>query len=91
MGPWLPVERTANTLIILADVQADLSLRWAHKSFGWFCHVRLINKTGYFNDCYNYAPNFEEVDGPYWFRVVRACVRGCVRASIRRKPCMIGF
>ena len=21
-----------------ADAQADLSLRWAHMSFGWFCH-----------------------------------------------------
>ena len=23
---------------------------------------------------YDYAPNFEEVDGAYWFRVVRACI-----------------
>ena len=22
-----------------ADAQADLSLRWAHRSFGWFCRV----------------------------------------------------
>ena len=22
----------------------------------------------------NYAPNFEEVDGAYWLRVVRACI-----------------
>ena len=29
--------RTAKTLIRL-DAQADLSLRWAHKSFCWFCH-----------------------------------------------------
>ena len=21
------------------DVQADLSLRWAHMSFRWFCHA----------------------------------------------------
>ena len=30
---------------------------------------------------------FEEVDGAYWFRVVRACVH----ASVRQKPCMLGF
>ena len=30
-----------------------------------------------------YAPNFEEVDGAYWFRVVRACVR--------QERCMLGF
>ena len=29
-----------------------------------------------------YAPNFEEVDGAYWFRVVRLSVQ---------EPCMIGF
>ena len=34
-----------------------------------------------------YAPNFEEVDGAYWFRVVHPCVR----ASVRQKPCMLGF
>ena len=31
--------------------------------------------------CSFYAPNFEEVDGAYWFRVVRPCVRACVRSS----------
>ena len=36
---------------------------------------------------YHYAPNFEEVDRAYWFRVVRVCVR----ASIRQEPCMLGF
>ena len=30
--------RTAKTLINWADVQADLSLRWAHRPFGWFCY-----------------------------------------------------
>ena len=30
-----------------------------------------------------YAPNFEEVDGAYWFRVVRACVRPSVHACNR--------
>ena len=29
--------RTAKTLIRLGDVQADLSLRWVHMSFCWFC------------------------------------------------------
>ena len=33
-----------------------------------------------------YAPNFEEVDGAYWFRVVRASVRLSVQ-----EPCMLGF
>ena len=33
------------------------------------------------NDDYSddYAPNFEEVDGAYWFRVVRACVHPFVK------------
>ena len=24
---------------VLVDAQADLCLRWAHKSFPWFCHA----------------------------------------------------
>ena len=40
--PQLPIERTAKTLIrpggCWADAQADLSLRWAQRSFCWFCH-----------------------------------------------------
>ena len=43
----------------------------------------------------DYAPNFEEVDGAYWFRVVRPSVRPSVRASVRpsvhQEPCMLGF
>ena len=35
----------------------------------------------------NYAPNFEEVDWAYWFRVVLPCVR----PSIRQEACMLGF
>ena len=35
-----------------------------------------------------YAPNFEEVDRAYWFRIVRACVRPCILSS---KTCMLGF
>ena len=34
-----------------------------------------------------YAPNFEKVAGAYWFRVVFPSVR----ASVRQKPCMLGF
>ena len=32
---------------VWADAQADLSLRWAHMSFCWFCHevAQLVNKT----------------------------------------------
>ena len=41
LGPQLPIERTAKTLIKLADTQADLSLRWAHRSFCWFVMRRL--------------------------------------------------
>ena len=32
------IERTAKTLIRLGDAQAGLSLRWAQRSFCWFCH-----------------------------------------------------
>ena len=47
-------------------------------------------------NCCNYAPNFDEVDGAYWFRVVRASVRppvcACMLACVRlSKPCMLGF
>ena len=46
--------------------------------------------------CLYYAPNFEEVDGAYWFRVVRPCVRVSVRHTflmhaISYKSCMLGF
>ena len=33
-----------------------------------------------------YVPNFEEVDGAYWFWVVHASVRLSVQ-----EPCMLGF
>ena len=38
-----------------------------------------------------YAPNFKEVDGAYWFRVVRPCV--CVQNmhAISYESCMLGF
>ena len=26
-------------ITVIKDAHADLSLRWAHKSFCWFCHV----------------------------------------------------
>ena len=37
-GPQLPIEHTAKTLIRGSHAQADLNLRWAHRSFCWFCH-----------------------------------------------------
>ena len=38
--------RTAKTLIRLGGAQADLSLRWAHMPFCWFCHVAAQIKIG---------------------------------------------
>ena len=38
-GPELPTERAAKTDQNWEDAQADPSLRWAHISFCWFCHV----------------------------------------------------
>ena len=39
----------------------------------------------------NYAPNFEEVGGPYWVRIVRACIYSpCfLMHSIAYEPCML--
>ena len=39
LGPWLPTEWTANDWSDWADARADLSLRWAHRWFCWFCHA----------------------------------------------------
>ena len=41
LGPQLHVELTAKTL------QADMSLRWAHRLFCWFCHEAAILKIGH--------------------------------------------
>ena len=30
---------------ILSKIQADLSLRWAHRSFCWFCHAKAHTQT----------------------------------------------
>ena len=44
-----------------------------------------------------YVPNYEEVEGAYLFRVVRACGHLLVRSShflvqsISYEPCMLGF
>ena len=38
VGPQLPIKRTAKVLIRRADAQADLSFRWVHWPFCWFCH-----------------------------------------------------
>ena len=56
LGAKLPTERTAVLWSVLADApgwpgqmsQADLSLRWAHRSFCWFCHAasQIIARTG---------------------------------------------
>ena len=48
LDPWLPFERTAKTLVRLADAQADLSLRWAHNHFVGFKMRRLNLWTGWF-------------------------------------------
>ena len=37
LDPWLSLKLTAKTLIRLGH--ADLSLRWTHRSFCWFCHT----------------------------------------------------
>ena len=40
--PWVlsyPFSAQRRLLSDWADAQADLSLRWAHMSFCWFCHV----------------------------------------------------
>ena len=41
----------------------------------------------------HYAPNFEDVDGAYCFRVVRPFVRASVQNmhAISYEPCMLGF
>ena len=36
-----------------ADVQADLSLRWAHRSFCWFCHA--VAQFSYWNHFRNHC------------------------------------
>ena len=36
LGPLLPIESTVKT-DQTRDAQADVSVRWAHMSFCWFC------------------------------------------------------
>ena len=43
LGPWLPILRTAKTLIRLGE----WPLRWVHKSFCWFCHAMAQISTVY--------------------------------------------
>ena len=38
LGPKLPIERQRRRWSDWVDAQADLSLRWAQKSFCWVCH-----------------------------------------------------
>ena len=42
---------------------------------------------------YFYAPNFEEVEGAYWFPVVHPCVhlRHFLMHAISYEPSMLGF
>ena len=42
------------------------------------CKVPFVSR-GPISKGHNYASNFEEVDGAYWFRVVRPCVRPFVK------------
>ena len=37
-GPKLSLRGQRRLRSDWADAQADLSLRWAHMPFGWFCH-----------------------------------------------------
>ena len=39
----------------------------------------------------HYAPNFEEVEGAYWFGPVRLCVRGALRFAYGQELLEIGF
>ena len=39
---------------------------------------------------HGYAPNFEEVDGAYWFWVVRPTVHSCMHPFVQ-ESCMLGF
>ena len=35
-----------------------------------------------------YTPNFEEIDGEYWFLVVHASIRACMHLSVRSSRTM---
>ena len=39
LDPYPSIERSSKTWSDWVDAQADLSLRWAHTQFCWFCHV----------------------------------------------------
>ena len=48
LGPLIPIERTAKTVIRLADAQSDLCLRWARSHFVFFFFIlRLIHQRSY--------------------------------------------
>ena len=47
------------------------------------CH-KLCEKANF------YAPNFEDVDGAYWFWVMRPAVCASMHPSVQ-EPCMLGF
>ena len=47
LGPQLHIERMRRLCLDWTDAQADLSLRWAHTPFCWFCHevAQLFNNS----------------------------------------------
>ena len=53
----------------------------------WQTHLHVsnhaLNGISLHSDGFEFAPNLEEVDGAYWFRVVHP--------SVRQEPCMLGF
>ena len=65
---------------ITADFNISSAIRWAIQD-QWSSGFVVIEDNDDDTICCCYAPNFEEVDGAYWFRVVRASVRLCVRSS----------
>ena len=68
---------------ITADFNISSAIRWAIQD-QWSSGFVVIDDNDDDNDdaiCCCYAPNFEEVDRAYWFRVVCASVCLCVRSS----------
>ena len=60
LGPQLPIERTAKTLIRLGRyAEGDPSLYWVHMPFCWFCHEaahlyhKKVSPTMIFNNAWN--------------------------------------
>ena len=60
-------------------LQLDYMYFTSHHSY--LCCVQISFPRDHFRNKFHYAPNFEEVDGAYWFWVVRACVHLSIRSS----------